>query len=175
MLDFKIPLLKQNSMIMTLKNVLLINAISSGITGFFLVLKPDVFADLFLAIDKGEITNVKAFLGTIAKRTAIDRFRSLAGRAKRTAVMDEDDMLGLASDFNVEQMSDNNELRRILLDQIEALGEPDSTILIEKFYYNKTSSEIAERVSMTASSVRSRCTRAMQRLRTSLSAVGITK
>ena len=72
-------------------------------------------------------------------------------------------------------MSDNNELRRILLDQIEALGEPDSTILIEKFYYNKTSSEIAERVSMTASSVRSRCTRAMQRLRTSLSAVGITK
>ena len=134
-----------------------------------------VFADLFLAIDKGEITNVKAFLGTIAKRTAIDRFRSLAGRAKRTAVMDEDDMLGLASDFNVEQMSDNNELRRILLDQIEALGEPDSTILIEKFYYNKTSSEIAERVSMTASSVRSRCTRAMQRLRTSLSAVGITK
>ena len=135
----------------------------------------DVFADLFLAIDKGEITNIKAFLGTIAKRTAIDRFRSLAGRLNKTACVDEDDMLGLASDFNVEQLSDNNELRRILLDQIEALGEPDSTILIEKFYYNKTSFEIAERVSMTASSVRSRCTRAMQRLRVSLSAVGITK
>ena len=134
----------------------------------------DVFADLFLALDKNEISNVKAFLGTIAKRTAIDRFRSLSGRSNRTVYMDEDNMQELASDFNVEHLSDKNELRRILLDQIEALGEPDSTILIQKFYYNKTSAEIAETVSMNASSVRSRCTRAMQRLRTSLSAVGIT-
>jgi len=135
----------------------------------------DVFADLFLAIDKGEISNVKAFLGTIAKRTAIDRFRSLSGRSNRTVYIDEDNMQELASDLNVESLSDKNELRRILLDQIDALGEPDSTILIQKFYYNKTSAEIAEKVSMTASSVRSRCTRAMQRLRNSLSAVGITR
>lgn len=32
---------------MTLKNVLLINAISSGITGLLLVLTPDIFASLF--------------------------------------------------------------------------------------------------------------------------------
>lgn len=43
----KIPLLKQNIKIMTLKNVLLINAISSGITGLLLVLTPDTFASLF--------------------------------------------------------------------------------------------------------------------------------
>ena len=116
----------------------------------------DAFAELFLAIDKGEISNVKAFLGTIAKRIAIDRFRSLSGRTSRTVYIDEDNMQELASDFNVENMSDRNELRRILLDQIEALGEPDSTILIQKFYYNKTSAEIAETVSMNASSVRSR-------------------
>ena len=134
----------------------------------------DVFADLFIALDNDEISNIKAFLGTIAKRTAIDRFRSLSGRSNRTVYIDEDNMQELASDFNVEHLSDKNELRRILLDQIEALGEPDSTILIQKFYYNKTSAEIAETVSMNASSVRSRCTRAMQRLRTSLSAVGIT-
>lgn len=134
----------------------------------------DVFADLFLAIDKGEINNIKAFLGTVAKRIAIDRFRSLSGRTSKTVYVDEDNMQELASDFNVEQMSDQSELRRILLDQIEALGEPDSTILIQKFYYNKTSAEIAETVAMNASSVRSRCTRAMQRLKTTLSAVGIT-
>ena len=72
-------------------------------------------------------------------------------------------------------MSDSSEMRRILLREINSLGEPDSTILMQKFYYNKTSAEIAETVRMTASTVRSRCTRAMERLRTSLSAAGITR
>ena len=135
----------------------------------------DVFADLFLELDEGNITNIKAFVGTIAKRTAIDRFRSLSVRQRRTVYKDEDNMQELASDFNVENISDSNELRRILLRKIEELGEPDSTILIQKFYYNKTSAEIAERVSMTASSVRSRCTRAMAKLKVALAEVGITQ
>lgn len=135
----------------------------------------DVFADLFLELDSGDITNVKAFIGTIAKRTAIDRFRALSGKRSRTVYIDEDNMQELASDFSVEGISDSNELRRILLSKIDELGEPDSTILIQKFYYNKTSVEIARKVSMTASSVRSRCTRAMAKLRVSLAEVGITK
>ena len=135
----------------------------------------DVFADLFFELDKGAISNMKAFIGTIAKRTAIDRFRKLSVKNNRTVYMDEDNMSEMASDFNVEHISDKGELRRILLDKIEELGEPDSTILIQKFYYNKTSSEIARIVSMTASSVRSRCTRAMGKLKVSLAEVGITK
>jgi len=127
------------------------------------------------AVNNGNVTNIKAFLGTIAKRTAIDRFRSLSGKSNRTVYVDEDNMQELASDFNVESISDRNELRHILLSKIEELGEPDSTILIQKFYYNKTSSEIARKVSMTASSVRSRCTRAMEKLRVSLAEVGITQ
>ena len=133
----------------------------------------DAFADLFIALDRNEISNVKAFLGTIAKRTAIDRFRSLSGKANKTVYVDEDNMQELASDFNIENLSDKNELRRILLDQIEALGEPDSTILIQKFYYNRNSKEIAESVSMTATAVRQRCSRAMDKLRTKLAEVGI--
>ncbi len=62
MLDFKIPLLKQNSMIMTLKNVLLINAISSGITGIFLALQPDVFANLFKTNKIAPFVEVGIFL-----------------------------------------------------------------------------------------------------------------
>ena len=83
-------------------------------------------------------------------------------------------MQELASDFDVEHISDKNELRHILLDKIDELGEPDSTIIIQKFYYNKSSAEIAEKVAMTASSVRSRCTRAMEKLRRSLAESGIT-
>lgn len=43
----KIPLSKQNLNIMTLKNVLLINAVSSGITGMLLAFLPTFFANLF--------------------------------------------------------------------------------------------------------------------------------
>lgn len=134
----------------------------------------DVFADLFFELDKGSISNIKAFIGTIAKRSAIDRFRSLSSKLNKTGYIDEDDMQELASDFDVEHISDKNELRHILLDKIDELGEPDSTIIIQKFYYNKSSAEIAEKVAMTASSVRSRCTRAMEKLRRSLAESGIT-
>ena len=77
-------------------------------------------------------------------------------------------MAQLVSDFSVEEQADSSELRRVLLQKINELGEPDSTILIQKFYYNRKSSEIAETVSMTASSVRSRCTRAIGKLKQKL-------
>ncbi|WP_169715157.1 hypothetical protein [Sphingobacterium cellulitidis] len=47
---------------MTLKNVLLINAISSGITGLLLVLIPDTFASLFKTDKLTPFTAVGIFL-----------------------------------------------------------------------------------------------------------------
>ena len=84
-------------------------------------------------------------------------------------------MQQLVSDFSVDERVDSSELRRVLLNKIAELGEPDSTIIIQKFYYNRTSSEIARNVSMNPSSVRSRCTRAVQKLRGKLAEVGISK
>ena len=84
-------------------------------------------------------------------------------------------MQQLVSDFSIDEHIDRSELRRVLLDKIDELGEPDSTILIQKFYYNRNSSEIAKAVSMTASSVRTRCTRALEKLRGKLADAGITK
>ncbi len=75
---------------------------------------------------------------------------------------------------SVDDHIESSELRRILIQKIKELGEPDSTIIIQKFYYNRKSSEIAKTVSMTASSVRSRCTRAMDKLRKKLIEAGIT-
>ena len=60
-----------------------------------------------------------------------------------------------------------------MLDKIEELGEPDSTIIIQKFYYNRTSTEIAKMLSMNSAAVRMRCTRALKRLKTELTKVGI--
>ena len=137
----------------------------------------DVFADIFIGFeyDDTKTGDIKGFIGTVARRSAIDRFRSLSAAGKHTAYTDEEDMQQLVSDFSIDEHIDRSELRRVLLDKIDELGEPDSTILIQKFYYNRNSSEIAKAVSMTASSVRTRCTRALEKLRGKLADAGITK
>ena len=137
----------------------------------------DVFTDIFIKFEYDEkyLNDIRGYIGTVAKRTAIDRFRSLSTANSHNAYTDEADMAELVSDFSVADHVDGSELRRILIQKIKELGEPDSTILIQKFYYNRKSSEIAETVSMTASSVRSRCTRAMEKLRVKLAEAGITE
>ncbi|MCR4887833.1 MAG: sigma-70 family RNA polymerase sigma factor [Ruminococcus sp.] len=136
----------------------------------------DVFADLFMKceLDMSDTDDIKHLISTIAQRKAIDSFRSLSAKANHITDADEDDMQEMVSDFSVDEHVDRSELRRILLDKIDELGEPDSTILIQKFYYNKNASEIAKSVSMTASAVRTRCSRAMDKLRTKLVECGVT-
>ena len=137
----------------------------------------DVFADLFISFEYSgdHVGDIKGYIGTLAKRTAIDYYRRLSATGSRTVSADDEDMAELASDINVDEKVDSSELRRILLASISSLGEPDSTILIQKFDYGLSSKEIAEQVSMTASSVRSRCTRAMEKLRAALALAGITR
>ena len=136
----------------------------------------DVFTEIFLKFeyDDSMINNIKAYIGTVAKHKAIDRFSSLSAANSHSVYIDEEEMAGLVSDFRVDDHFESSELRRILIQNIKELGEPDSTILIQKFYYNRKSAEIAKTVSMTASSVRSRCTRAMEKLRGKLAEAGIT-
>ena len=135
----------------------------------------DVFAELFVAVEEGGVNDVKKLAGAIANRRAVDHFRRLTAAGKNTVSVDDEEFPEMADAFDVEGMSENSEMRRILLREINSLGEPDSTILMQKFYYNRTSAEIGKTVRMTASSVRSRCTRAIERLRTSLMAAGITR
>ena len=136
----------------------------------------DVFTEIFIKFESDDsmINNIKGYIGVIAKRKAIDRFRSLSAADSHSVYVDDEGMAELVSDFSVDDHIESSELRRILIQKIKELGEPDSTIIIQKFYYNRKSSEIAKTVSMTASSVRSRCTRAMDKLRKKLIEAGIT-
>ena len=137
----------------------------------------DVFADIFIKCEFDSTTgeDIKGLIGTIAKRKAISKYRSIIAKTQYIAETDEEEMGRIASDFSIEEHSEGNELRRLLLDKIDALGEPDSTILIQKFYYNRSSKEIAQSVSMTATAVRSRCSRAMNKLRTMLIEAGVAR
>ena len=56
-------------------------------------------------------------------------------------------------------------LRQLLLRKITELGEPDTSILIQKYYYDRNSREIAKLTGLTPAAVRQRCTRAVKRLK----------
>ena len=135
----------------------------------------DVFAEIWFSFESGPpAADMKGFIGTVAKRRAINRYHSISARAAKTAA-DNEDMLGSMSDgSDIEAESDKAELRRILLDCIDGLGEPDRTLIIQKFYYRRTSPQIAKMLSMKPSAVRMRIKRAVAKLGELLGQRGIT-
>ncbi|MBR3282783.1 MAG: sigma-70 family RNA polymerase sigma factor [Ruminococcus sp.] len=60
------------------------------------------------------------------------------------------------------------------MDAIKSLGEPDSTILIQKYYYDRNSREIGKLLSMKPATVRMRSKRAAEKLREILTGSGVT-
>ena len=135
----------------------------------------DIFADVFFGFAEGISADgdMKGYIGTVAKRRSINAYHRLAAQQRHLSDSDEEKLGILKSDKDIEADSEVKDTTSILLSRINELGEPDSTILIQKFYYNRNSKEIAESVSMTASAVRQRCSRAMDKLRTKLVEVGL--
>ena len=136
----------------------------------------DTFAEVYMKYDteKPFSGELHGYIGTIAKRKAINRYHRIISERNHFADMEDGDMSLISSDADMERESEKAEVRNIMLDKIKELGEPDSTIIIQKYYYDRSSVEIAGMVSMNPAAVRMRCKRAMSRLRSLLEAVGIT-
>ncbi len=136
----------------------------------------DVFAAIYLDLDSKSDCggDLKGYVRTIAKRKAVDKYRKLTVKSLKLVSIHNEDFNNMESDYHIEEETETAELQHILMTKIEELGEPDSSIIIQKYYYNRTSREIAENLSMKGSSVRMRCSRALKRLKKSLSEVGIT-
>ena len=133
----------------------------------------DVFLEVFRRLDTIRPDGLQAYLGTAARNRAIDLARTLTRHARNTASLGEEAAGDLPSGEDLERNSEQAETARLLLEQIRALGEPDATILIQKFYYGSTAEEIASGLGMNAAAVRKRCSRALKRLREQLTAAGI--
>lgn len=136
----------------------------------------DTFAEMYMKYDteKAFSGDLHGYIATIAKRKAINRYHRIISASSHIADMEDDDMSMISSGTDMEKETEKAEIRHIMLAKIKELGEPDSTIIIQKFYYDRSSAEIADMVSMNAAAVRMRCKRAMSRLRSLLEAVGIT-
>lgn len=133
----------------------------------------DIFSDIFLHFDKIEEGKLHSYIRTVTKRTAIDKFRSLSALPDTVSIEDQE-MQEALSGRDVEQDYDALALRRLLLDKIQSLGEPDATILMMKYFYDRKSDEIARTVHLNPVAVRMRVSRAMKRLRKLLNEENIT-
>ncbi|MBP5362143.1 MAG: sigma-70 family RNA polymerase sigma factor [Ruminococcus sp.] len=132
----------------------------------------DVFSAVFISYDRsGSFEgDLKGFIGTIASRTAIQMYRKLVRHGDMVYL--EDEKAEIADTEQVETSTERKAMQSTLLRLIKSLGEPDSDIIIRKYYFNMNSHEIAEKHSMSPEAVRMRCSRALKKLKALLADEG---
>ena len=132
----------------------------------------DVFSTIFISYDCNGSFNgdLKGLIGTIAKRTAIQMYRKLVRHSDTIYIENEE--AEIADTECIEENAERSVMKNTLLKLIKSLGKPDSDIIIQKYYYNMNSKEIAERHSMSPESVRMRCSRALKKLKVLLADKG---
>ena len=135
----------------------------------------DIFAEVFFRLDsekaKGEL---KGFIATIAKRRAINKYYSLNAKTGDTVSLDSGEISDLVSDSDTEHSAQRSDLSAELAQKIDELGEPDYTIVVQRFYYERSSADIASDLGMKPSAVRMRSARAMKKLKKALEKDGYT-
>ena len=135
----------------------------------------DIFIDIFRSLEseKGYHGDLKWLVSTIAKRSSIDLFRRLSLKNSRTIPIDELAPNYAPFDNELESTSERLELKGILFDCVNKLGDPDSSIIIDHYYYGRSSGEIASELKMTTSSVQKRIQRARKKLKSLLFKAGV--
>lgn len=128
----------------------------------------DIFADIMLSYDPGNKGSLKGYVGTVAKRYSIDMLRKAKSRISGTVSIDSDDFGELVSDTDVEQTAENDHISEAVINAVKALGEPDSVIIIQKYFYDRKSAEIGKLVGLSPTAVRTRLNRAMKKLQKAL-------
>ena len=121
----------------------------------------DTLSAFYLNLDrfKGERCSIRSYLCIMARNRAVDRLR-----AQKNVILPLDEADG-DDGIDIAQEVEEKEMRGQLLREIKALGEPDSAILIRKYYLGESSAGIALSLGMSVSNVDTRTCRAIRKLR----------
>lgn len=135
----------------------------------------DVFADIFRRLDStsGFDGDLKGIIAAVARNKAIDRYNAAAS-ADTAISLEEEKISKLSSDENIQLISEQRELQTLALELIDSLGEPDRTIILQRYYCERSSRQVAAMVGLTPAAVRVRCGRALKKLKKLFSEAGIT-
>lgn len=127
----------------------------------------DVFVDFYNNVEKytADKGSIKTLICVIAKRRAIDIFRKKKREFGYMYIDDDESYYEVADSMDIENDYINKELKKKLIDAVKELGEPDSEIIIRKYYFGETTRQISERLSMTISAIDTRASRALKKLR----------
>jgi RNA polymerase sigma-70 factor (ECF subfamily) len=127
----------------------------------------DVFAEIFTKYnsESSHSGNIKGFVSAIARNRSIDMFRRIRSGVNATVSLDADEAVQLSSEERIDEQAERTETAHALLDAVKSLGEPDSTIIIQKYYYGRSSEDIGDMIDMKPNTVRKRLSRALSRLR----------
>lgn len=130
----------------------------------------DVFSEFYCELHKydPQKSSIKTYLCVMARNNAIDLLRRNEKRIGQLSLDDENAVISVPEEANPEDAMQEKQLRQRLVQLIKDLGEPDSTILLRKFYYRQPSKEIARDLGMTVSTVDTRTHRALAKLRKQL-------
>ena len=126
----------------------------------------EMTADTFLALWQHRLRlrtdHLRGWLGT----TARNRARSFLRGLDSIPVPEEDVILTDGGD--AEQQAEALEQARLVREALDAMGDPDREIFLRFYYYNETTAEIAEAVSMKGDAVKARLRRGRQKLKEKL-------
>ena len=128
----------------------------------------EIFLQVFLHFDEIRAQSLRAYIGTVAKHRAIDHARRAGTGAPLVPADEVGDQIPSGEDI-AQSVEDSLENERLLA-HIRSLGEPDTTILIQRYFYDRKAPEIARIVHMTPGAVRVRLNRSLKKLKTLLDA-----
>lgn len=125
----------------------------------------DVFVEVFNHMDRIDLEkgSIKSFLATIATRKAIDIYR----KNKKHNNVPIDDVIEntYRSGEDVENSILIKESNLELLNAIKSLGEPDSEIIIRKYYLHQSTKDISKDIGIKINTIDKKASRSMQKLR----------
>jgi len=126
----------------------------------------DIFYEVYrtrnlIDLEKGSL---KSYLAVLSKRTAIDVFRKQRNSSNDVS-FDEFDHDWIAADSDVEISVIDSETSDLLIQEIKALGEPDSQIMIRKYYFGQSSKIISKALGIKENTINKKASRALAKLK----------
>ena len=125
----------------------------------------ETFADVMPRLQEIDADHLKAYIGQTARNKALNFCRSQNRHRANTVPLEEAAEPAVS---HVEETHERKELQEKLLSEIRSLGEPDTTIIMQKYYYGAKTADIAKRVGLSVAAVQMRSSRALKRLRKTL-------
>jgi len=123
-----------------------------------------VYYEFYKELDSIDLNKgtIKAFLAVIAKRRAIDLYRSFKSTSYKVVSIDDNNMC--INDLQSPQNIDT-ETKSLLISSIKSLGEPDNEIFIRKYYFGESTKNISKVLGIKVNTIDKRVSRGLLKLK----------